>query len=79
MTNVFFILAISLSMYFFRDKVEVIVKITGAFVGSFEICILPVLMFFVLNKRYGIVGNAAMISIIIVTCLVSITLFISLG
>lgn len=77
MTNVIFIGLISLSMYVAKEKVDSIVKITGGFVGSFEIFILPVLMFFVLNKRYKIVSKAVMITIIVVTVILSIGLFIS--
>jgi hypothetical protein len=68
---------ISLVMYFFKDWLDSIVKMTGAFVGSFEICILPVLMFFVINKRYKIVGSTTMLVIIILTIVITIALSIS--
>lgn len=51
-TNVIFIGLISFSMYKAQNSVESIIKMTGSFVGSFEICILPAMMFFVINKRY---------------------------
>ncbi len=64
-------------MYVAKEKVDSIVKITGGFVGSFEIFVLPVLMFFVLNKRYKIVGKFAMMAMIAITVILTIGLFVS--
>ena len=64
-------------MYLANESVDKIVKITGGFVGSFEILILPVLMFFVLNKRYKIVGKVVMTVMILVTVILTLGLFIA--
>ena len=72
-----FIGLISIGMYYAKDSIDVIVKMTGSFVGSFEICILPVLMFYVLNKRYKIVSSLTMMIIIALALIITISLFIS--